>query len=203
MKFKARHVVIPFACIPVAAVALIATLHFKRITLVEDYLNTLHSCVQEGDILCRLGDRTWSLYFKGFSKADKRFSHLGVIHIGNDGITVINAEGLAWKGKDFVNPVPLDDFIKQARMIGLYRLNGVEGKKIAEESLTMIGRPFDWDFNLDDANKLYCTELLYAVLKKAAPEIELATIYKFGRDIVPLEAVTASPLFTEVLFLDN
>ncbi|MDR1909935.1 MAG: hypothetical protein LBQ35_08505 [Spirochaetaceae bacterium] len=202
MKFKVRYVVIPFVCVLAAPVVLIAALHFKRITLVQDYINTLQSCAREGDILCRLGDRTWSLYFKGLSKEDKRFSHLGVVHISDNGITVINAEGLAWKGKDFVNAVPLGEFVRPARMLGLYRLNGVDGEKIAEEAQAMIGKPFDWDFNLNNADKVYCTELLYVVLKKLAPEIALPTVAIFGRDIVPLEAVSASPLFTEVLFLE-
>jgi hypothetical protein len=203
MKFKARYVILPFIGILSVSAVLIGTLHIKRIILVQDYLDALGSHIQEGDILCRLGDRTWSLYFKGLSKEDKRFSHLGVVHKGGGGITVINAEGLAWKGKDSVNEVPLNDFIRQARMLGLYRLDGVDGGKIVREAMTLIGRSFDWDFNLNDADKVYCTELLYVVLKKIAPEISLTTIHKFGRDIIPLEAVSASPQFTEILFLDK
>jgi uncharacterized protein YycO len=183
-------------------VIIIAALHFKRITALQDNLNTLAVNAQEGDIICRLGDRTWSLYFKGFSQKDKRFSHLGIIHRHDDGITVINAEGLAWEGKNYVSESTLHEFINPARIIGLYRLDGVEGKMISEEALKMIGRPFDWDFNLNDSDKLYCTELLYAALKEAAPEIKLMTVHKLGKDIIPLEAVSASPQFREVLFLE-
>ncbi|MDR2149898.1 MAG: hypothetical protein LBO67_03605 [Spirochaetaceae bacterium] len=115
---------------------------------------------------------------------------------------VINAEGLAWKGKDYVNKTPLEEFIKSARMLGLYRLEGMDGTKISTEALKMAGRPFDWDFNLENHNKIYCTELLYAVLEVIAPEIKLMTVHKMGKDIVPLEAVSASSQFKEILFLE-
>jgi len=45
--------------------------------------------VKDGDIICRLGDRFWSHVFKDFSIEDKRFSHIGIIRILNDHITVI------------------------------------------------------------------------------------------------------------------
>jgi hypothetical protein len=202
MKCKLKYVLL----FPVVAIAIsimvLAFLHFKWLFLVQEYQKNLESLVCEGDILCRLGDRTWSLYFKGLSEEDKRFSHLGIIHIDNGKITVINAEGRAWAGKDSVNETPLEEFIKQARMLGLYRLEGVEGTKIGEESLKLAGRPFDWNFNLENHEKIYCTELLYAVLEVIAPEIKLMTVHKLGKDIVPLEAVSASSQFKEILFLE-
>ena len=193
---------IPLVAVAGIFVIILASLHFKRIILVQEYYNELTSQAREGDILCRLGDRTWSLYFRGLSKEDKRFSHLGIIHIEDGKITVINAEGLAWEGKDCVNNTPLDKFIGPARMLGLYRLEGIDGEAISAEALKMVGRPFDWDFDLTNHDKIYCTELLYVALAAVAPEIKLATIHKFGKTIVPLDAVSASPQFREILFLE-
>ncbi|MDR0377590.1 MAG: hypothetical protein LBH70_07335 [Spirochaetaceae bacterium] len=202
MKFKIKHAALVLAGIGAAALITIAMLHFNRMILLQNYLDTLTANAQDGDIICRLGDRTWSLYFKGLSKRDKRFSHLGIIRRNGESLTVINAEGRAWAGKDCVNEVALQEFITPARMIGLYRLDHADGKAIVREALTMIGRPFDWDFDLKNTDKLYCTELLYAVLKKTAPEIELETVHTFRRDIVPLEAVSNSTQFREVLFFE-
>jgi hypothetical protein len=182
---------------------LLGTLHFRRLVLVGEYVNQLAATVREGDILCRLGDRTWSLYFKGLSPRDKRFSHMGIIHIRDEEIMVINAEGLTFQGKDMVTAISLREFIKPARILGLYRMNGIAGEKISEAALEMIGRPFDWNFSLKDQDSLYCTELLYAALQIIDPEIELITVNQFGRDIVPLEAISASPLFTEILLLER
>jgi uncharacterized protein YycO len=202
MKFKIKYAALFFAGVAAAGALVIIALHFKRMVLVQDYLDALTSSAEDGDIICRLGDRTWSLYFKGLSKRDKRFSHLGIIHHKDEAIMVINAEGRAWAGKDYVNEVALREFITPARMIGLYRLDNADGKKIAEEALKMIGKPFDWDFDLHNADKLYCTELLYVVLKKTVPEIELETVHTFRRNIVPLEAVSNSTQFKEVLFFE-
>jgi uncharacterized protein YycO len=202
MKFKIKQAALFLAGTAAAVALIIAALHFKRIILIQDYLDALTSEAQDGDIICRLGDRTWSLYFKGLSKRDKRFSHLGIIHRKDEAIMVINAEGRAWAGKDYVNEVALREFIVPARMIGLYRLDSADGKAIAEQALNMLGKPFDWDFDLDTADKLYCTELLYAVLKETTPEIELETVHAFRRDIVPLEAVSNSMQFREVLFFE-
>ena len=165
-------------------------------------MENLEATVQEGDVICRLGDRIWSLYFKGLSHRDKRFSHLGIIHFSDNDIMVINAEGVYWEGRDKVSSDSLQHFIKPAGMVGVYRLPGVNGSKISEEALKYIDRPFDWQFDLYDHEKIFCTELLYAALEETAPDIELEIINKFGRDIVPLEAISASPQFIEVLFAE-
>ena len=66
--------------------------------------------LNDGDIICRLGDRLWSILFRELSPNDKRFSHLGIIKIRDNVVSVINAEGLAFEKKDYVNDVPLKDF---------------------------------------------------------------------------------------------
>jgi hypothetical protein len=201
VRFKVRYAVISLASLLTLAAAGLGGLHFKHLALVHDYLALLEAAMQEGDILCRLGDRTWSLYFKGLSSKDKRFSHMGIVHRSNNGITVINADGSFWAKKDYVTETPLREFINSARLVGLYRLNGVDGRALSAEALKTLGRPFDWDFDLRSADRLYCTELLYAVLQNAAPEIRLNTVRAFGKDIVPLDAISASPQFTQILYL--
>jgi len=159
--------------------------------------------LKDGDIICRLGDRFWSLYFKDISINDKRFSHVGVVRIIDDKITVINAEGRAAQGKDFVNNVDLDEFLEIAKAIGIYRLKNYDGKTVSSAALEYIGYPFDWNFDLEDKNKIYCTELLYVVLKKIAPEIELKKIFQkeLKKEIIPLEAYSNSEYFDEVLYV--
>jgi len=159
--------------------------------------------LKDGDIICRLGDRLWSLYFKDISPTDKRFSHLGIIRINDNKITVINAEGRAIQGKDFVNEVDLDEFLEIAKAIGIYRLNDYDGKIVSSATLEYIGYPFDWNFDLTDKNKIYCTELLYIVLKKIAPEIELKRVFQkeLKKEIIPLEAYSNSEHFNEIFYI--
>jgi hypothetical protein len=159
--------------------------------------------LQDGDVLCRLGDRIWSQYFRKVSPHDKRFSHLGIVRAVGGSITVINAEGLAIAGKDFVNEVALQDFLDSATEIGVYRLRDGAGQTLSEAALEFKGRPFDWDFDLDSEDRLYCTELLYAVLKRVAPGVPLVTVWLNppGRDIIPPEVCSQSEYFTEVCYL--
>jgi hypothetical protein len=126
----------------------------------------LYSVVKDGDIICRLGDRFWSQLFKDVSVTDKRFSHMGIIRINNGQITVINAEGDTGHGRDFVNEVTLTEFLKVARAAGIYRINDIDGKKISDLAVEYFDVPFDWKFDMTDESKLYCTELLYVILKK-------------------------------------
>ena len=57
---------------------------------------------------------------------------------------------------------------------------------------------------LDDS-KLYCTELLYVILKSIEQPIELETVFveKFNNNIIPLEAISNSPYFKEVFYIEN
>ena len=167
------------------------------------YAKDISDYLEDGDIICRLGDRLWSQYFKDISITDKRYSHLGIVKINDNGITVINAEGLAIQGKDFVNETDLDDFLEIAKTIGIYRLKDFDGKIISSAAMEYIGYPFDWYFDLEDDSKIYCTELLYIVLKKIAPEIELSRVYQkeIKKDLIPLEAVSNSDYFAEILHI--
>jgi hypothetical protein len=160
------------------------------------------SVVKEGDIICRLGDRLWSQFFRDVSSADRRYSHVGIVHINNNVITVIHAEGDTEQGKDFVNETALGDFLSVARTAGIYRIKNTDGNQISALAMEYIGVPFDWQFEMRDESKLYCTELLYAVLKRLLPDLKLSTIYMkgLGREIIPPEAISRSEYFSEVYF---
>ena len=156
--------------------------------------------LNDGDIIFRLGDRIWSAFFKELSPNDKRFSHLGIVRIRNNIISVINAEGLANEGKDYVIEVSLNEFLQIAQSVGIYRLKTIEGEIISDAALDYIGYPFDWQFNMEDDSKLYCSELLYVILKKVDPNIELNKVWfkEIGKNIIPLDIYSQSEYFNEV-----
>jgi len=173
------------------------------LTLAE--LEILSGIIKDGDIICRLGDRLWSQYFRDVSITDRRFSHMGIIRFANDRITVIHSEGNAGSEEDYVSEISLEEFIKFARAIGIYRIKYIDGSKISNLAVEYLGVPFDWQFDLTDDSKLYCTELLYVILKRLAPEIELDKIYinLLGKYIIPLEAISNSKYFSEIYFIGS
>ena len=79
-------------------------------------------------------------------------------------------------------------------------MHDLDGELISDKAMEFIGRPFDWQFNLEDDSKLYCTELLYVVLKKIDPSIKLNTMYmrEIGRSIIPLDICSQTEYFTEI-----
>ena len=161
---------------------------------------TIIPYIEDGDIICRLGDRIWSMYFKELSPHDKRFSHLGIIRIRNNIVSVVNAEGLTDEGKDFVNEVLLIEFLKSAQKIGIYRMRTIEGEVVSDTALEYIGIPFDWQFDMEDNSKLYCTELLYVILRKLDLDIVLNKVFikEIGRNIIPLDVCSQSEYFIEI-----
>jgi len=200
-KYYAAAGVIIFAISLIALIAYIIAPRGRPVPLPDTEM--LFSVVQDGDIICRLGDRFWSTYFKDVSPEDKRFSHIGIIRISNGVITVIHAEGDTGHGRDFVNEVPLLDFIKIARAIGIYRLNEINRNELSNMALEYIGVPFDWQFDMYDSLKLYCTELLYVLLQRIKPELELKTVYvrELKKEIIPLDAITNSEHFLEIYYM--
>ncbi|MDR0638776.1 MAG: hypothetical protein LBG27_07750 [Spirochaetaceae bacterium] len=156
--------------------------------------------VRDGDVICRLGDRSWSRWFKNVSPRDRRFSHAGIARIRNGRVTVIHAEG--WRDSDFVREEALEDFLEIARAAGVYRLNTDDGDLMAILAAEYTGVPFDWRFDREDSTALYCTELIDVVLSRLpAPRRLEAVFFKgAGKEIIPLESISRSKLFTEVFY---
>jgi hypothetical protein len=159
--------------------------------------------LQDGDVICRLGDRIWSLAFKEFSPVDKRFSHLGIILIKDDEIMVINAQGSRTGDTNTVTIEPLKDFLQYAQQAGIYRMkNPNYASQLSQHAFQYIGRPFDWDFNTDDDSELYCSELLSVSLKDISSEIPIPTVWikELSRSIVPVDICVQSDYFSEVAY---
>ncbi|HCC37499.1 MAG TPA: hypothetical protein DEQ14_07720 [Treponema sp.] len=197
-----KKILAGFFLITVIVFFVVANGQKRRQSIPAHYIqeSAIRPSLNDGDIICRLGDRIWSNFFKEFSPKEKRFSHLGIVRIRNDVVSVINAEGLAIEGKDFVNEVSLKDFLEIAQSIGIYRLKDFEGEVISDVALEYIGRRFDWQFDMEDENNLYCSELLYVILKKLDPSIELNKVWikEIGKNVIPLDICAQSEYFIEV-----
>jgi hypothetical protein len=164
--------------------------------------NEIVPFLKDGDIILRLSDRPWSMLFKNLSPNDKKFSHLGIVKIRNNIISVIHSEGLIIERKGYVKEELLKDFLKTAQSIGIYRLRIIKGEKISDTALEYKGHPFDWQFDMNEDNNIYCTELLYVILKKLDPEIKLNKIWlkEIGKYIIPVDIYSQSEYFIEILY---
>jgi len=166
-------------------------------------VDELLSFAKDGDVICRLGDRLWSHALKDFSVEDRRYSHVGIIRINSGRATVIHAEGTTEQGSGFVKEEAFEDFSAIARAIGIYRIKDMDGGLVSDAASEYLGTPFDWQFDSGDDSKLYCTELLYVVLKRLKPSLGLKKVYvrAVGKEVIPLESISRSDDFSEIYYL--
>jgi len=159
--------------------------------------NEISNYLQDGDIICRLGNKFWSPILRDLSKNEKQFSHIGIVRIRDDTISVIHSEGLSKDKNDFVKKVTLECFLRGSRSIGVFRLKSIDQTKVSDIALDFIGRPFDWQFDMIDESSLYCTELLYVVLKRINPDIKLNTVWLnvLNQYVLPLDIVYQTEYF--------
>jgi hypothetical protein len=190
-----------FAVLLTSAVA-VYVLMPRGVALPLSAVEEIPAVIQDGDVICRLGDRFWSQLFKNVSPLDRRFSHTGIARVQGGRVTVIHAEGDTGQGRDFVQEEALGDFLKIARAVGIYRFNNGDGALMAFLAMEYIGIPFDWQFDLNDGSSLYCTELIDAVLSRLPDQKRLEPVFfkEAGKEIIPLESVSRSEFFTEVFY---
>jgi hypothetical protein len=159
--------------------------------------------LKDGDIICRMGDRIWSAFIGKLSSDEKRFSHIGIVRIRDDSISIINAEVLTPNRSESVNETSLADFLVLAKAVGVYRANFIDGAALSDKATEYLGRPFDWNFDLEDDTKIYCTELVYLAIKHTAPEYTPKAVHisMYKRPILMPNFVVNSPHFDEVLYV--
>jgi hypothetical protein len=159
--------------------------------------------LKDGDIIMRLGDGPLSPVFMDISLTDKRFSHLGVVRIRDEKISIINSVGSLTNKEKGVEEVSLEKFLEGAKRIGVFRAKFKDGSLISDKALDYMDRPFDWGFDLNDDSKIYCTELLYAILKSYEQESNLKIVYdeRINKEIVPPDSISNSSAFDEIIEL--
>ena len=150
-----------------------------------------------GDIVTRLGKDMVSDAFRNFSSENKDFSHGGILGLDEDSNWIVyhaigtpdNPEGILRKEKlaSFCNPI-------ENKEMGIYRYTDttIDIKKIIVYAELMhqkrVGFDFDFNFNTDD--ELYCSEFIYKAFKYANPELDLMKIDENeGKKYLPLDRV--------------
>jgi len=177
----------------------------QRTDKTQTELSQIFEIIQDGDFITRLGNKIWSRIIKNLNEEDKRFSHVGIVRVRDDEYTVIHVAGTISFRRDYVREEPLLDFLKIASNVGVFRTNDADGSKISDKAIEYVGVPYDWSLDMLDDSRIYCTELIYLVLKRIDPSINLNTIYVplFRKEIIPIEAISNSEHFTEVFFYNR
>lgn len=150
-----------------------------------------------GDIITRLGNDYISEAMRSFSNKDKNYSHVGILGIDEDSNWVVyhaigtasNPDGLLRKDKLalFCNPVENIQF-------GVFRYTdtAINFNKVLEFAKQKQADKiaFDYDFNFETDNELYCSEFIYKAFNFANPELDLIKLdVNEGKKYLPLDNV--------------
>lgn len=153
--------------------------------------------LRNGDLILRHGNGIWSNFIREKNFSDKRFSHIGILVKEDGSFFVIHADSDG-AGNGVVAREPLKDFVAGARRIGIFRLKKACADSVAEAAKTFVGLPFDRNFNLSDASKLYCSELVWRAMKSAFPNFEPKTFELCGQKIISIDALVPAEYAVEL-----
>ena len=59
---------------------------------------------------------------------------------------------------------------------------------VIREAKKLVGRPYDYKFDNDDAEELYCSELIEVAMKKVDPDLDVPDANFFGHEITAPDA---------------
>ncbi len=129
------------------------------------------SMFRTGDLIFRDGRGFISAAFRKLSLSDPRYSHAGIIHIEKGKLFVFHLLGGEANKNNKMRKELLSNFCSpiQSNSFAVYRTdqNGKSIDSLAEYFFRKKVE-FDSEFNLETDNKMYCTELLYKILKRVS-----------------------------------
>lgn len=126
-----------------------------------------------GDVAFRLGRTLQSDAIAAATEDESRYSHVGVIVGRGDSLRVVHIEPER-DGEERVKMENVDEFFHPARAVAgcvarYENLTEQQRQTIEREALQLYakGVAFDHDYSLEDTTRMYCTELVDFVFRRA------------------------------------
>ena len=134
-------------------------------------INFSDSLLKSGDIIFREGRGIISNVFRRLSLKDPRYSHAGIIHIEKGDIYVYHMLGGEEGKNNIMRKERIESFCNanQSNAFGIYRTDQI-AKNIDSLTTDYFEKQvvFDDKFNLETDDEMYCTELVYKVLREVS-----------------------------------
>ncbi len=140
--------------------------HFvSTYSLSQNEINKL----KDGDIILRRGFGMVSDLIVTTMNEEYDISHCAIIVKDNNHFKVIHTVSQSLSEFDGVQSQTLSRFISDSKenSIIVVRLKGISDSSISQRAKYFLSKklPFDHDFDINDSSKLYCTELIWKVIK--------------------------------------
>lgn len=128
--------------------------------------------LREGDLLVRYTSSLLSRVSVGFSKDDRRFSHVGLLWKDEEGTWQVIHALSRKQGLPGVFSETMSSFLEPAIRHGLFRWRFPleDSRSIANIAAAWAAEgkiAFDWSFDLSNSDAFYCTELIWRAARKA------------------------------------
>lgn len=166
----------------------------------ERLVAELTAQLKEGDLVFRRGRGFWSETFS--DRAGSNLSHVGVLVLDQNGWSVVHAEADDLSLIGGVQSTPLVTFLTGTVLRHLRRIQMTdESRSIFVTDIRDHLRrqtPFDTGLSLeDDAQRVYCSELIWASAQKAG--VDLARPRELlGKSYITIDDLFFSPLLSVV-----
>ena len=164
------------ACQHVSSNDKMLSLTEKRERAVFQQIDSLKRLAHEGDLLVRLTDDFVSAQVRLINEKEKLYSHAGLLFKNTNDDWVVYNISPDENGGDTLKYTPLNTFIDPSKNIScaLYRYNlqpGEAGKlKNTLDLYKNNGLVFDWDYDLQTNQKMYCAEMIASALYKSTSQ---------------------------------
>ncbi|MDQ3191646.1 MAG: hypothetical protein M3Q58_08635 [Bacteroidota bacterium] len=141
-----------------------------------DKLNELIPLIEDGDFIIKRGKGSISKMIVKKLNEKIPFSHCGIIIRENDSIYIVHSVAKELSGKDGVQIISLKEFLDDSYN-GSVKLCRLKTDKKNKESISLNAKshlknkvPFDYEFDYENRESFYCTELLYNSLENKLKE---------------------------------
>lgn len=150
--------------------------------------------IENGVLVCRLGNGYFSEYFRKYASKEKRFSHIGIISKENDTLYVYHSEASELTGIGHIKREKLNSFLKDINVYEFFEFNysDLTKNKILNEIRIYHSKktPFDLNFNSFNDNELYCSELIASSINRALKTAVISpTLVLNGKKIYALDDI--------------
>lgn len=158
------------------------------------------SMVHTGDIIVRTGNDMTSYMFCRANRRDHTYSHCGIVSVENGYPFVYHSIGGEDNPDEVLRRDSLNFWLSPVHNTGfgirrtLFNPAQIDAMLQVAQSYYRQQKKFDLDFDIQNDDKLYCAELLYRAMNRAAADSNyIRPTHSAGYTYVAVDNITAAP----------
>ena len=177
--------------------------HKKKIQTKHLSLEEFERTIKNGDVILKMGHGPVSKIAAKSLKENIPISHCGVVCKNDSSFHIIHSLSNMYGKKDGVQEISVQDFHNDTRKDGMFILRYKNQNKVNKISQVAIKFKdenilFDYEFNLQDPSKMYCSEFVAETMKYSLGKVYFGTKMVDGKELYTFNELLFSEDFTIV-----